>query len=238
VTDLNNNEIIKKVMSEERSILSEKESKDLIKNAGLNVVDTRLAKSKEEAIGIGDQLGYPVVLKIASNDITHKSDAGGVKLDIQNSKELGNAYDKIYASVANKFPEAEINGVTVQKSARQGIEVIIGMFTDAQFGPVLMFGLGGIFVEVIKDVSFRIVPLTQKDAKRMIREIKGYPLLKGYRGQERVDIRVLESIVLKLSRFVQDNPEIKEFDLNPILAYCDEAVVVDARIILNMNYNN
>jgi acyl-CoA synthetase (NDP forming) len=234
VTALNSKEIIQKVMSEERSLLTEKESKDLIKNAGLNVVDTRLATSKEEAIGIGDQFGYPVVVKIASKEVTHKSDAGGVKLGIQSSEELGNAYDEIYASVADKFPKAAIDGVTVQQSARQGVEVIIGMFTDAQFGPVLMFGLGGIFVEVIKDVSFRIVPLAQKDSKRMIREIKGYPLLEGYRGQERVDITILESIVLKLSEFIQQYPEIKEFDLNPIFAYCDGAVVVDARIILNM----
>jgi acetate---CoA ligase (ADP-forming) subunit beta len=231
---LNSKEIIQKVMSEGRNLLTEKESKDLIKNAGVNVVDTRLAKSKEEAVGIGNQLGYPVVVKIASKEITHKSDVGGVKLGIQSSEELGNAYDEIYASVADKFPKAAIEGVTVQKAARPGVEVIIGMFTDAQFGPVLMFGLGGIFVEVIKDVSFRIVPLAQKDPKRMIREIKGYPLLEGYRGQEKVDISNLDSILLKLSKFVEQYPEIKEFDLNPIFAYSDGAVVVDARVILNI----
>jgi len=231
---LNGKEIIQKAMSEGRSLLTEKESKDLIKKAGVNVVDTRLARSKEEAAGIGDQLGYPVVVKIASKEVTHKSDAGGVKLGIQSSEELGNAYDDIYASVTEIFPKATIEGVTVQKAARPGVEVIIGMFTDAQFGPVLMFGLGGIFVEVIKDVSFRIVPLAQKDTKRMIREIKGYPLLEGYRGQEKVDISNLESILLKLSKFIEQYPEIKEFDLNPIFAYSDGAVVVDARVILNM----
>ena len=232
---MNGKEIIQNVMSEGRSLLTEKESKDLIKKAGINVVDTRLAVSKEEAVGIGDQLGYPVVMKISSKEVTHKSDAGGVKLGIQSSEELGIAYDEIYASVADKFPKATIEGVTVQKAARPGVEVIIGMFTDAQFGPVLMFGLGGIFVEVIKDVSFRIVPLAQKDSKRMIREIKGYPLLEGYRGQEKVDISNLESILLNLSKFVEQYPEIKEFDLNPIFAYSDGAVVVDARVILNMD---
>lgn len=230
---MNSKEIIQKAMSEGRSLLTEKESKDLIKNAGVNVVDTRLATSKEEAMSIGDQLGYPVVMKIASKEVTHKSDAGGVKLGIQSSEELGKAYDEIHASVADKFPEAGIEGVTVQQSARSGVEVIIGMFTDAQFGPVLMFGLGGIFVEVIKDISFRIVPLAQKDSKRMIREIKGYPLLDGYRGQEKVDVAILESILLKLSKFVGQYPEIKEFDINPIIAYGDGAVVVDARVILN-----
>jgi acyl-CoA synthetase (NDP forming) len=234
VTALNSKEIIKKVMSEGRSLFTEKESKDLIKNAGVNVVDTRLARSKEEAVGICDQLGYPVVVKIASKEVTHKSDAGGVKLGIQSSEELGKAYDEILASVTQKYPKAAIEGVTVQKTARPGVEVIIGMFTDAQFGPVLMFGLGGIFVEIIKDVSFRIVPLTQKDTREMIRQIKGYPLLEGYRGQERVDISNLESILLKLSKFVEQYPEIKEFDLNPIFAYSDGAVVVDARVIVNM----
>ncbi|MBF0278630.1 MAG: acetate--CoA ligase family protein [SAR324 cluster bacterium] len=231
---MNSKEIIQKVLSEGRSLLTEKESKDLIRNAGVNVIDTRLAASKEEAICIGEQLGYPVVAKISSKEVTHKSDAGGVKLGIQSSEELGNAYDEICASVAEKIPKASIEGVTVQQSARPGVEVIVGMFTDAQFGPVLMFGLGGIFVEVIKDVSFRIVPLAQKDSKRMIREIKGYPLLDGYRGQEKVDISILESIILKLSNFVGQYPEIKEFDLNPIFAYCDDAVVVDARVILNV----
>ena len=186
----------------------------------------------EEAVGLGDQLGFPVVMKIASQEITHKSDAGGVKLGIRNAEELGSAYDEIMASVAQKFPQAAIEGVTVQKTARPGVEVIIGMSTDAQFGPVFMFGLGGIFVEVIKDVSFRIVPLTQKDSKRMIREIKGYPLLDGYRGQEKVDISNLESTLLKLSKFAEQYPEIKEFDLNPIFAYSDGAVVVDARVML------
>jgi len=231
---LNGKEIIKKVMSEGRELLTEKESKDLIKEAGINVIDTRLARSKADAILIGDQFGYPVVLKIASQEVTHKSDAGGVKLGIQSPEEIGKAYDEIIASVTEKFPKATIEGVTVQKAARPGVEVIIGMFTDAQFGPVLMFGLGGIFVEVIKDVSFRIVPLTQKDSKRMIREIKGYPLLDGYRGQEKVDISNLESTLLKLSKFAEQYPEIKEFDLNPIFAYSDGAVVVDARVILNM----
>ena len=232
VDSLSSKQIIQKVMSEGRFLLTETESKDLIKEAGINVIDTRLARSKRDAIRIADQIRYPVVLKIASQEITHKSDAGGVKLGIQSSEETGNAYDEILASVAQKFPKAAIEGVTVQKSARPGVEVIIGMFTDVQFGPVLMFGLGGIFVEVIKDVSFRITPLTERDAREMIREIKGYPLLEGYRGQEKVDVSNLESTLLKISKFVDECPEIKEFDLNPIFAYSDGAVVVDARVVL------
>ena len=130
------------------------------------------------------------------------------------------------------IPEARIQGVSVQKMARPGVEVIIGMSKDDQFGPVLMFGLGGILVEVLKDVSFRIVPLAKRDAAEMVREIKGYPLLEGYRGQEAVDISYLEELLLKVSDFVEQNPEVKELDLNPIFAYSDGAVAVDARVIL------
>ena len=142
------------------------------------------------------------------------------------------AYDEILASVTQKCPTAVIQGMTVQKAAQPGVEVIIGMFKDAQFGPVLMFGLGGVWVEILKDVSFRIVPLRKKDAASMIREIKGYPLLEGRRGREAVDLSLLEGALLKLSAFVEKYPEIKELDLNPIFAYPNGYVAVDARIIL------
>jgi acyl-CoA synthetase (NDP forming) len=177
-------------------------------------------------------MGYPVVLKIASHEITHKSDAGGVKLGIRTPEEVGKAYDEILASVGRKHPTAAIEGVTVQRAARPGVEVIMGMFKDAQFGQVLMFGLGGIWVEVLKDVSFRIVPLTQKDAASLIREIKGYPLLEGRRGREGADVSILEEALLGLSDFVEKYPEIKELDLNPIFAYPDGYLAVDARVIL------
>jgi acyl-CoA synthetase (NDP forming) len=136
------------------------------------------------------------------------------------------------AAIKKAFPEAKIQGASVQKMARPGVEVIVGMSKDAQFGPVLMFGLGGILVEILKDVSFRIVPLVKRDATEMIKEIKGYPLLEGYRGQEPVDVTNLEDMVLKVSDFVEKHPEIKELDLNPIFAYKDGAVAVDARVVL------
>jgi acyl-CoA synthetase (NDP forming) len=134
--------------------------------------------------------------------------------------------------VKQKFPKATIEGVAVQSMARPGTEVIIGMTKDAQFGPVLMFGLGGVWVEVLKDVSFRIVPLTRRDATEMIKEIKGYPLLEGYRGMEPANIKVLEDMLLKVSEFMDRTPEIKEMDLNPVFAYKDGAVAVDARVVL------
>jgi len=224
--------IIDKARSESRVLLTEVESKDLLRQAGISVIDTKLATSKEEAVSVSRNLGFPVALKIASPDIVHKSDAGGVKLGLRTSKQVGKAYDDILQTVNQRYPQAAMYGVSVQKMARPGVEVIIGMSKDAQFGPVLMFGLGGILVEVLKDVSFRIVPLGRRDAHEMVREIKGYPLLEGYRGQEPVDISALEELLVKVSAFVEHTPEIRELDLNPVFARSDGAVAVDARVIL------
>jgi acyl-CoA synthetase (NDP forming) len=224
--------IIEKARKEGRTMLTEIEAKQLLKSAGISVVDTRLATSKEQAVAIAKELGLPVVLKIASADVVHKSDAGGVKLGLKTAAQVGKAYDDIMKSIKAAFPNAKIEGVSVQTMARTGVEVIIGMSKDAQFGPVLMFGLGGVLVEILKDVAFRIVPLVKRDAKEMIREIKGFPLLQGYRGSEPVDVENLENMLLKVSEFVDKTPAIKEIDLNPIFAYKDGAVAVDARVIL------
>lgn len=212
--------------------LTEIEAKELMKKAGIPVVETVLARSKSEAISIARDLGFPVVLKVLSPDISHKSDIGGVILNLNNARQVGTAYSKITAAVKEKQPTAKVEGVTIQKMVKPGVEVIIGMSKDPQFGPVLMFGLGGILVEILKDVSFRIVPLIRRDAKEMIKEIKGYPVLQGYRGSEPVKVSVLENLLLKLSKFVDKHPEIKEIDLNPIFAYGDSAIAVDARVIL------
>jgi acyl-CoA synthetase (NDP forming) len=227
--------IIGEVRQASRTLLTEIESKALLSEVGIPTVETKLVGSKEEAIVISKKLGFPVALKIVSPEITHKSDVGGVKLGLKTSKQVKEAYDEIIRSVRERYPKAIIDGVSVQKMARPGTEVIIGMTKDAQFGPVLMFGLGGILVELLKDVSFRIVPLEREDAQEMIREIKGYPLLEGYRGSEPVDVSILVEILLKVSRFVDNHPEIKELDLNPIFAYKDGAVAVDARVILEGN---
>jgi len=229
---MNSQSIIEKAKNASRTLLNEIESKVLLSEAGIPVVETKLATSKQEAIAISKKLGFPVALKIVSPEITHKSDVGGVKLDLKASKQVEAAYEEILSAVKQKYPHAVIDGVSVQKMARPGTEVIVGMTKDAQFGPVLMFGLGGILVELLKDVSFRIVPFEREDAREMIREIKGYPILEGFRGREPADVSILEEILLKISRFVDDHPEIKELDLNPIFAYRDGAVTVDARIIL------
>lgn len=224
--------IIETARNEGRTMLTEIEAKQLLKNAGISVVDTRLASTKTEAVAIAKELGFPVVLKIASADVVHKSDAGGVKLGLKTATQVGKAYDDIMKSIKAAFPNAKIEGVSVQSMARQGVEVIIGMSKDAQFGPVLMFGLGGVLVELLKDVSFRIVPLQPRDAGEMIRDIKGFPLLQGYRGSDPIDIANLEEMLLKVSAFVENTPAVKELDLNPVFAYKDGALAVDARVIL------
>jgi acyl-CoA synthetase (NDP forming) len=225
-------EILKQARKENRTQLTEIESKELIKEAGIPVVEAKLAQTKTEAVTLSKKLGFPVALKIVSPDVIHKSDSGGVELGLTNTTQVGEAYNKIQSAIKKHYPKAKIKGISVQKMARPGVEVIIGMTKDAQFGPVLMFGLGGILVEVLKDVAFRIVPLTKRDAHEMIKDIKGYPVLEGYRGQEPADIAFLEDLILKVSDFVDKNPEIKELDLNPVFAYKNRAVAVDARVIL------
>ncbi|MGD1118147.1 MAG: acetate--CoA ligase family protein [Dehalococcoidales bacterium] len=224
--------IIERVRKQGRDILTEIEAKQVFQEAGVKTVETRLASTQKEALAMCSQIGYPVVLKIASPDITHKSDAGGVKVGLKNEAEVKQAYRDIMASVKEKYPAAKIEGVSVQNMARPGIEIIVGMYKDKQFGPVIMFGLGGIFVEVLKDVSFRLIPILPWDAVQMIKEIKGYALLNGYRGQEPADIPSLEGVLLKVSALVEKTPEIKEIDLNPVFAYKDSAVAVDARIVV------
>jgi len=224
--------ILDKAKKEGRTVLTEFESKELLREAGIPVVETRLVKSRQEAIAVSKELGFPVVLKIASPDIIHKSDSGGVRLGIASASQAGKAYSEIISTIKQKYPRAVIHGLTVQKMAPRGTEVIIGMSKDPQFGPVIMFGLGGILVELLKDVSFRIVPVTRRDAAEMVREIKGFPLLEGYRGQEPANIPALEELLIQVSRFVEKSPEVKELDLNPVFAYRDKVLAVDARVIL------
>ena len=181
---------------------------------------------------MGKELGFPVVLKVISADVIHKSDSGGVRLGLANSTQVGRAYSDIMSSVRQRHPQATIQGISVQPMAPPGIEVIIGMSTDPQFGPVIMFGLGGVLVEILKDVSFRIVPVTRRDAAEMVREIKGYPILAGFRGQKPASVPALEELIVKVSQFIERNPQIRELDLNPVFAYENKAVAVDARVVL------
>jgi acyl-CoA synthetase (NDP forming) len=224
--------IFDQVKKEGRSILTEFESKKILKQAGIPVVETKLAKTQKEAVSLSQKMGFPVALKIASPDVIHKSDSGGVKLSVNSVAEVKKSYDEILKKVRKQYPDGVVHGVSVQKMFRPGTEVIIGTSKDPQFGPVIMFGLGGILVELLKDVSFRVIPVERRDAQEMIKEIKGYPLLQGYRGKEPANLSALVEIILKISKLIEENPQIKELELNPVFAYQNKAVAVDARIIL------
>jgi acyl-CoA synthetase (NDP forming) len=223
--------IIAQARSEGRVVLTEVESKELLGQAGINVIPARLAVSRSEAVAISQQIGFPVALKITSPDIVHKSDAGGVRLGLATIKQVEQAYDDILRDIRQKYPRAMVKGVSVQKMAHPGTEVIIGVKRDKQFGPVLMFGLGGIWVEVLQDVSLRVTPVTRRDAGEMIKEIKGYPMLTGYRNQPPADISKLEDMLLAVSEFAVQYPMVSELDLNPVIANGDGAAAADARVV-------
>lgn len=230
---MNFEEVLDQARSEGRDLLNEVEAKQLLADAGVPVVATILASTAEEAIKTADELGYPVVLKIVSPDISHKSDVGGVKVGLVDSNAVSAAFDEIVANAKKAVPDARITGVAVQSMAPEGTEVIVGMTTDPQFGPVIMFGLGGILVELLKDVTFRVVPLEERDARQMVDEIKGRALLDGIRGQPPLDKAALHNAILKVAAFVEKHPQVRELDLNPMLVYPEGAVAVDARIVVD-----
>ncbi len=214
------------------SVLDEIQCKKILKQYGIESTEPVLCRTVEEAVTAADSFGYPVVMKIISPEITHKSDIGVVKLNLKTVPEVKNAFNDIMAVSREKVPNATLEGVSVQNMASPGLELVIGMTKDPHFGPMVMFGMGGTLVEVLKNISFRIVPLSREDVSEMIRETKVYTLLKGYRGKPPIDISYLEELLLKVSAMAQENPEIKEMDINPLFAYEKGAVAVDARIIL------
>jgi acetyl-CoA synthetase (ADP-forming) len=220
------------VYKEGRKSLLETEAKTVCMEYGIPVTKFKLAENEAEAVKFAEEIGYPVVLKIVSPDIIHKSDVGGVIVGLKSAKDVRNAYKQIIGNVKKHRADAKIVGILVQEMAPSSTEVIVGAIKDPQFGPALMFGLGGIFVEVLKDVTFRIAPITKDEASEMIAEVKAYPLLKGYRNMPPADVEAIVQILLNASRLVMDHQEIKELDLNPIMVYEKGAKTVDARIIL------
>ena len=185
--------IIQQAKGQHRLVLTEREAKTLVQSAGIPTVRTELARTAEEAIALARDMDFPVALKISSADIAHKSDIGGVHLNLATEAAVRHAFDDIMTAGRTTQPAAVIEGVSVQPMARPGVEVIIGLTSDPQFGPLIMFGLGGVHVEVLKDVAFGVAPLRPQDAVRMIREISGFPLLTGQRGQAAVDLAALEA---------------------------------------------
>ena len=225
---MNISELLKNKIESNQTVLTEFESKNLLKEIGIPIPEQELAITKEETIAIAKKIGFPVVLKLMAEDVVHKSDTGAVKLNINNEVEISNAYDELM-----KIPSQSEKSISVQKMADEPItELIIGMTTDAQFGPALMFGIGGILVELLEDVSFRIAPITEYDAREQIHEIKGFPILDGYRGKPKADIDAIVKTLLKISDLVMKHEEINEMDLNPVFIYENGLICVDARIIL------
>jgi len=221
-----------KVRREGRKYLLETEAKTVCMNYGIPVTRFKLAKNEAETVKFAEEIGYPVVLKIVSPDIIHKSDVGGVIVNLKDAKDVRNAYKQILKNVKKHKAAAKIVGVLVEEMAPPSTEVIVGAIKDPQFGPSLMFGLGGIFVEVLKDVTFRVAPITEDEAREMITEVKAYPLLTGYRNLPLADIDAIIKILLNTSKLVLEHQDIKELDLNPIMVYEKGAKTVDARIIL------
>jgi acetyltransferase len=227
-------EIIESCLAEGKTYLSELEGTRLLACYGFNVLETTLATSSREAVETAEKIGYPVVLKILSADIIHKSDAGGVKINLADAQAVQNAFEQIIDNARAFKADAPIEGVLVQKMAPNGREVILGATRYPKFGHLLMFGSGGINVEVFKDVTFRLAPINRNSARFMVRGIKGFTLLNGFRGLAKTDVAALEKLLVCLSDLVQDNPEIKELDINPLLVHPEGqgATVADCRFIL------
>ncbi len=213
--------------------LSESRSKTVLEKYGIPVTREALAASADEAVEKAGQIGYPVVLKVDSPDIAHKTDAGALKLNLRDEGEVRSAFGEIVANARAYKPDARINGVLVQEMLPEGTEVIVGVSRDPVFGPVIMFGLGGIFVEVLKDVSFRVAPVSPGDARDMVEEIKGSALLRGVRGRPPADVESIVDVILKVSNLVSDyRDSIEELDINPLMVYPDGVKAADALIVV------
>lgn len=215
-------------------LLSFIETEKLLKKYKIPFLKQYFSKSLKDAVMYAKEIGYPVVLKIASNTISHKTNIGGVKIDIRDEIELKDAYKEIMKRVENTKLKEKIDGILIQKMVRgENVrEVIIGGKHDKQFGPVVMFGLGGIFVEIFKDISFRLVPIKRKDAREMIKEIKGVEVLTTFRGKVSINFNLLEECLLKVSRLMEKEKDIIELDINPLIIDDKKAYAVDVKIFV------
>ncbi len=225
-------EIIDTAKSEDRNVLTEFESKELIKSLDLPITEQILVGEDEGFEGVKkacSTIGYPVVMKLIAEDVVHKSDVGAVKLNIGDEDDAKSAFDELM-----KIESQAKKSISVQEMAKEPVaEIIVGSLQDAQFGPTVMFGIGGVLVEVMEDVSFRIAPINDFDADEMVHEIKGFKILDGYRGKPPADLDSIKHVLKEISELVYEHQEISEMDLNPVFAYEDGLKIVDARIILN-----
>lgn len=226
--------VVERALAEGRNKLYEHEAFELLRRYAIPVPDYGMARDEEEAASIAEKIGYPVAVKVVSRQIVHKTDVGGVVLGVSDRSSLMEACRRIKESVRAKAPYAEIQGCLIQKMVSQGVELIIGAVYDDIFGHVVAFGLGGILTELYRDISMRLVPLDEEDAWGMVKEVKAYRLLTGYRGTPPRDVHAVVDIIVKFSRLLAENPAIREADLNPVIALEEGrgAYVVDARFLL------
>src|SRR5919106_4849257 len=216
-----------------RNVLTTSEAREVCEAYGLPVPKEGLARSIEEATRLAREIGFPVALKIVSPDIVHKTEAGGVQLGLRNTREVRQAYRTITANAWNYQSDAQITGVQVQQMVTGGNEVIVGIIRDPAFGPVVMFGLGGVFVETLQDTTFRLAPTTREESQRMLDDIRGAAILRGVRGFPEVDREALSALIVNVSQLASDFPEIVEVDLNPVMASASGVIAVDARLVVD-----
>lgn len=228
---MNVGDILEAAKAEGRKVLDLWEARQVLTGLGVPMDRALMAVSREEALLAAGKIGYPVVMKIVSADIVHKTEVGGVKVNITSDRDAGEAMDAIMASVRQKQPAARIKGVIIEEMVR-GTELIIGSTCDPQFGRMLMFGMGGVFVEIYKDVSFRLVPIGEMDAREMIDEIKGRAIFEGARGYPRADKDALARVLVNVSNGLQQHPDIEELDVNPLMVTEGGLKAADARVIL------
>lgn len=222
--------------SSETTILPYAEGADILSKYGIPLAKGRIAKSRDEAVNIAKSIGYPVAVKAMSLQVSHKTEANAIKLGVKSDAELSQAFDEVTGNLKRYDPKAEVAGVLVQEMLKDGTEVIVGTTSDPQFGLVVLFGLGGIFVEVLKDVSLRVLPITKYDAEEMVKEIRGYKVLEGFREKPRADVAAIVDILLKVSRLSTEMEGlVSELDLNPVMVLPEGrgARVVDARFVVS-----
>jgi acetyltransferase len=229
-------DLFEKVGKEGRVTIGDAEARAILHAYGMRIPQSQVAKTPEQAIEFASELGYPVVLKIASPDILHKTDVGGVKVGLNSAEDVRDAYELMVYRAQRYLPEARIWGCLVQEMVPAGgLEVLVGMNRDPQFGPLVTFGLGGIYVETLKDVTFRVAPLSKLEAEEMLSEIRAYALLEGVRGQPGVDKDAIVDTILRIGQLVQDFPQIAEVDINPLIVFPNNqgAIAIDMRLVLS-----
>ncbi|GMR04699.1 MAG: acetate--CoA ligase family protein [Thermodesulfobacteriota bacterium] len=226
--------LVKEALSLGRSTLVEPEVNEVLKLASIPVPNYQVVKDVNVAMEVGEAMGYPLVLKIISPNIPHKSDVGGVKTGLMSSKDIEDAWSGMILHIADEIPMALIEGFIIEEEVERGTEVIIGAVKDKQFGVTAMFGTGGVAVELMKDVSFALAPLDKEGALEMMKEVKGYPLLTGYRGDTRKDLDAVAEVLVKLTKIVEGTDGLSELEINPLVVYEKGVVAVDARAALHI----